>query len=154
MLEAMAELGRFLACFGRYGRHDAAAHLLGWRFELAHFRQEFDHLSHDSVPFFDVSHFTPFELDRYLDFVFVLQEADRLLDLEFNIMVTSLWSQANFLRLGVVRLVLVLLLALLVLVLSIVHDAAHRRLSARGHFYKIQARFPGDGHGFISRQNA
>lgn len=106
------------------------------------------------MAFFDVRHFTTLELDRDLDFVFVLQEADGLLDLELDIVVARLGTQTNFLRLGVVRLILVLLLALLVLVLAVVHDAAHRRLRARGNFDKIQSCFTSNGQGFVSGQNA
>jgi hypothetical protein len=74
-------------------RSDRAHDLFGLpvrrRFELTVFGQFFNHTLNDSFAFINVSQLPTFVHDRDLNLVLVLQEPDRLFDLEINIMIAG-----------------------------------------------------------------
>ena len=114
--------------------------LRGGRFQLADFEQLGDDLIHDLAAFVDVREFATTEDDRDLHLVFVLEKAQRLLDLEFDIVVAGFRAQPNFFQLGMMGGVS-RFLVLLILELAVVHDAADRWPIVGRNFYQVQVRF-------------
>ena len=125
---------------GRNRADHSSPVLLGRRFELAEFEQLFDYTIHHLPAFFDMSHLTTSEEHRHLDLVLVLQEANRFLHLEANVMLTCFRSESNLLGPRVVA-VLVSFLLLFVLIFAVVHDSANRGPFVRCHLNKIKAGF-------------
>ena len=81
------------------------------------------------------------EHDGDLDLVLVLEKADSLLDLEFNVVLASLWSNTDFLESRLMGLVLVGFLVPFIAELAVVHNTADRRFGFRGDFHKIKSGF-------------
>ena len=115
--------------------------------------QHFDDHLHDLAALFDVSHFAASEQHADLDLVLVLQEFFGLANLGANVFVTGLWTQANFLRLGV-SLSRVFLLVLVVFEFAVIHDSANWRTFARGDLDKIKSRIAGTLQSIISRNDS
>jgi len=69
---------------------DSSALLHGWVFDLAVYFQLFHHFLHHTMSLFDVGDFATTEHDRNLDFVALIQEVNRLLDLKVDVVLTSL----------------------------------------------------------------
>ena len=82
-------------------------------------------------------HLTAAKQDGDLNFVLVLQESDRLFDLETDIVLTCLGSQTNLFGLRRVG-VLVRLLFLVVLVLAVIHDPANWWSFIRRDFNEVE----------------
>ncbi len=115
------------------------AKLLWSRFKFAEFEQFLDDVFHHASAFFDVSHFSAAEDDRYLHLVLVLQESNGLFDLKPDIVFTGLGAQSNFFSLAVMASTLAMFLfAFFVFVLPVVHDAAHGRFFIGCDFNQIQ----------------
>lgn len=107
-------------------------------FHFADVFELFDDLLHDALPLFDVSHLAAAEHDRHDDLVFVKEEAAGLGDLEFDVVIPRLRTEADFLDLGVMNVGFVVLFLLLILELAEVHDSAHRWLLIRCHLDQIE----------------
>ena len=114
----------------------------------------FDDARHDASSFIHVHNFTSTENDGDLDLVLGLQECLGLLHLEINVVLTRLGAQPDFLRLRVMDLPGMVLLALLVLEFAVIHYSADRRPFVRCHLDQIQARFAGNIHRIVGRNNA
>ena len=97
-----------------------------------------DDAFHDFAAFFDVRHLATTEENGYLDFVFVLQKANRLFDFEVDVVLARFGTQANFLQFRLMRFAVLLSpFALLILELSIVHDSTNGWFRFRCYFNKI-----------------
>ena len=72
-----------------------------------------------------------------------------MLDLEINVVLTSLWSHADLFGLCVVRVALGLLFVLVVFVFAVIHDSANRRFLTRSDLDEIQSSFSGVIQGFF-----
>lgn len=112
-------------------------------FDLAVFGQHFDDLIHHAAAFVDVRVLPAPERDSDLHLVVVLQKANRLLDLEFDIMFACFRPQADFLELRMMLLALGLPFGLLIFKFAEVHDPADGRLGFRRNLDQIQASFTG-----------
>ena len=93
-----------------------------------------------SPPFVDMGQFPPPENDRNGDLVFVLQKLPGVIDLEIDVVLSRLGTNANFLGPTVVslRLALVLPLFLVVFEFPVVHDPTDRRTLTRRNLDQIQ----------------
>src|SRR6187397_3104236 len=110
----------------------AFSHLLRSLLYFSKCRELSNNRFHVLAAFFDVGQFSAAEHQRDLHLVFLLQEPNRLLHLEIDVVLTCLWAQANFFDLGVMRM-LVRFLLLFVFVLAVVHDPAYGRAFVRRH---------------------
>jgi len=136
-----------LGLFGR-DRADHAGALLGRRaFQLAVFKELLNDAIEHPFAFFNVGVFASLEDDRDLNLVLVLQEADRLLHFELDVVIARLGPQPNFFDLRLMD-VLMRLLLFLVLELPEVHDAAYGRTLVRRNFHQVQFQFPGSRQRF------
>ena len=73
----------------------------------------------------------------------MLQETDRLLDFEIDVVLAGFRTQANLLQFGVMLFALRVLFTLLVLELAVVHDSANWGFGFRRHFHQVQSRVAG-----------
>ena len=109
-------------------------------FKLAMFSgQHLYDVVHDFTAFFDVGHFASAEHHSYLHLVFMFQETQSLFDFEINIVLSGFRPKSDFFRLGLMRLVLISLLALFVFVFAKVHYAANRRAFVGCNLYQIES---------------
>lgn len=94
---------------------------------------------------FLVCHFATAEAQRNLDFVFFLQKARHIAQLDLVIVFVSTWPELDFLDLNLLLLEFLLMLTLLFLVLefAVVHDSANRRLRHRSNLNQINPRLFG-----------
>jgi hypothetical protein len=99
---------------------------------------------HDSPALLDVSDLAAAEENTHQDLVLMLQELAGVSDFDFDVMAPRLGPHADFLELGVVLLLAMLLLLLFVLELSIVHNTANGRSLRGSNFDQIQ---PGGASG-------
>ena len=102
--------------------------------ELSQFLQ---YVFHNTSTFVDVSHFTPAENHRDLNFIFVLEEADRLSDFRPDVVLAGFRAESNLFGFGLVG-TLTGLFAFFVFVLAEVHDAADGRLFVGCNLDQIQ----------------
>ncbi len=129
------------------------AHLLWRLFDFAECGQFGHNRFHNLSTLFDVSQLAAAKHQGDLHFVLLLQEADSLLHLEIDIVLTRFWTETNFFDSGVVR-VLMGLLFLFILVLAVVHDPADRRALVGRHLHKIEAHFPRLRNGLRGRDDS
>ena len=94
---------------------------------------------HDASSLVNVSHFTTSEDHGDLNFIFVLEEANRLSDFRIDIVLASLGAKSNFFCFGLVG-TLPRLFAFFVFVFAEVHDAANRWLFVGCNLDQIQTR--------------
>lgn len=117
------------------------------------FEESSHHDFENAAALFGMGVLASFEYDRDLHFVFILQKANRLLDLEVDVVIACLGMQTNFLEARLMN-VLVSFLLLFVFVLAEVHDSADRRALVGGDFHEIQSHVSGAVHSLIGRENA
>lgn len=84
--------------------------------------------------------------------VAILQKLAGMVFLGYEVMLTNLRAQANFLVLPVMHVPFVLTLLLLVLEFAEIHDSADRGLFHRGDFHEIQSRLAGFVQSFVAFQ--
>ena len=126
--------------FGSDSTGDTSVLLGGRGFDLSVFQQFLDDAVHDLPSLFNVGHFTASEDDGNLYLVLVLQEAFGLFDLKVDVVRTGLGTQTDFLGLGVVK-SLALLLLLVVFVFAVIHDSANGRSLVGSDFNQIETGF-------------
>ncbi len=92
---------------------------------------------------FLVRHFSATEAQSDFDFVFLLQEARHVAQLDLVVVFISTGAELDFFYLNLLLLELLLMLSLLFLVLEFaeVHDPANGRLRHRGNLNQINASF-------------
>jgi hypothetical protein len=112
-------------------------------FDFTVLGQLLDDAFHHFAAFVDMSVLTTTEQDGHLNFIVVLKEADRLLDLEVDIVIASFWSNANLFQFGLMSLPFFPFLLLVVLELPEVHDSADGRLRVCSDLDQIQPVFAG-----------
>lgn len=123
-------------------RAQQPARLLGR--STLHFPVLGEHLDdplHDFAALLDVRVFTAAEKHCNLHFVIVLQEVDRLLDFEVDIVLSGFWANPDFLQLGLMLFAFIDPFAFLVLELAKVHDSANGRLRIRSNLDQVQTGF-------------
>ena len=98
-----------------------------------------DDAFHHFATFVDMSVLATTEKYGHLYLIVVLEEVDRLLDLEVNIVVTGFWPDADLFQLRLMSLALLAFLLLVVLELTEVHDATDGRLCLCGNLDQVQA---------------
>jgi hypothetical protein len=134
--------------------HQPPPHLLRRRLDFADRVEHLEDVSHDSLPLVDVRQFTAAKHHRHDDLVLVLQKPFRLVDLEFDVVLTRLRTETNLLDLRVVNVSLVLFLLLLIFELAEIHDSADGRLFVGSHLHQIQTGFPGEAERLLGGDDA
>ena len=109
---------------------------------------------HDAATFVDVGELATAKQNFDQHLVFLVEELARPLDFDFDVMPAGLGTDADFLDVNLVLLLLVRLLFLLILELAIVHDLADGRPFAGGDLHEIQPRLPGQLHRLARRHDA
>ena len=122
--------------------NQSPAHLLRRCLDLSDRIELFKDVSHHPLALVNVCEFATAENDRDDHLVLVLQKALRLRNLELDVVLARLGTQAYFLDFGLMDVRLVLFFLLLVLELAEIHDSADGRFLVGGHLHKIQAGFP------------
>ena len=146
----MERVGRLLRSNG--GDHPFA--LLQRRlFQLGELSQFLQDAFHNTSAFVDVSHFTTAENNGNLNFVFVLEETDRLSNFRSDIVFAGLWPKSNFFGFGLVG-ALPRLLAFFVLVLAEVHNSADGWLFVGRNLNEIQTSVASAIESLIGRNDA
>lgn len=116
--------------------------------------KQFDDVVHHFTAFIDVGILSSSEQNCHLNFVVVLQEANRFLDLKTDIVFTGFGSDANLFEPGLMRLVLGLAFFLVVIEFAKIHDTANRRLRVASNFNQIKLSFFGFFERFLSWNDA
>ena len=110
------------------------------RLDLANrFAKSIDDFLNHAATFINVRNFAAAKYNRDLDFVAVTEKVLGLLHFKVDIVLASLWTQTNFLRLCLMGLAGRLLLALLVLELAVIHDTTNWWLFIWGDFDEVES---------------
>jgi len=139
--------------FWAENRQHAFALLLRLLLKLPVLGKCFENIFHDASTFVDMCHFATVKDHHHLDFIFMLQETDRLSDFRIDIVLAGFRSKTNFFSLGLVALT-ASLLTLLVLILAEIPDSTNRRIFIWSDFYKIKTGISSSIKSFVCRDDS
>src|SRR5690554_5436680 len=99
-----------------------------------------------------MSHFAAAESQGYLGFVTLIEELDKVAQLDLIVPFLRPWTKLDFLDLNDLLILpgSSLLFLLLEDVLAVIHDSANRRLCIGGDFNQVELGLLSGGHGFLN----